>query len=270
LDRILDRALSEDEEIKSLHIVLEEGSRERLFAHAAGDARRLLNALDLAAHLVQPEIEGMRRLRPEDVDRALQGRTYLYDKAGDAQYDTISAFIKSVRASDPDAAVYYLARMLEAGEDPLFIARRLIILASEDVGNATPNGLVLANAAFQAVHAVGMPEARIILAQAATYLASSPKSNASYVAVSEALEDVKRLGPQPVPFKLRNPVTRLMKEQGYGEGYEYAHDFDGFSGMECLPDRLKDRIYYRPTERGQEKSIKERLEAWWEKRRRKT
>jgi len=266
---ILDRALSQDEEMRGLKVQLEEGARERLFAHAAGDARRLLNALDLAAHLTRPDPEGTRRLEPADVDRALMGRTYLYDKAGDAHYDTISAFIKSVRASDPDASVYYLARMLEAGEDPLFIARRLIILASEDVGNAAPNGLVLATAAFQAVHAVGLPEARIILAQATTYLASSPKSNASYVAVTEALEDVKRLGPQPVPLRLRNPVTGLMKEQGYGEGYEYAHDFEGFSGMECLPDRLRDRIYYRPTGRGQEKGIKERLEAWWEKRRKK-
>ncbi len=266
LTLILEKALAQDAEMVSLKIVLNEGTKGRLFGFAAGDARRLLNALDLSAHLTKPDQEGCRRIRPEDVDRALLGRSYLYDKSGDAHYDTISAFIKSVRASDPDAAIYYLARMLEAGEDPLFIARRLVVLASEDIGNAAPNGLVLAASAFQAVHQVGMPEARIILAQATTYLASCPKSNASYVAITEALQEVKTLGPQPVPLKLRNPVTRLMKDQKYGAGYEYAHDYDGFSGMECLPDKLKDRIYYRPTERGQEKGIKERLETWWEKR----
>lgn len=268
LGKILDRALAEDADMASLQVVLEEGVRQRLFAHAAGDARRLLNALEIAAHLTKPDAEGIRHIRSEDVDRALQGRSYLYDKLGDAHYDTISAFIKSVRASDPDAAVYYLARMLEAGEDPLFVARRLVILASEDIGNAAPNGLVLAASAFQAVHQVGMPEAAIILAQATTYLASCPKSNASYMALMEAKADLNRLGPQPVPLKLRNPVTRLMKEEGYGKDYQYAHDFEGsFAGMDCLPEKLKDRIYYRPSDRGQEKGIKERLEAWWEKRR---
>ena len=174
LSQILNKALFQDEELKSLNLNIEEEARKRLLAHAAGDARRLLNALELTAHLVEPDEAGRRNILPENIDRALEGRTYLYDKQGNAHYDTISAFIKSVRASDPDAAVYYLARMLEAGEDPLFIARRLIILASEDIGNAAPNGLVIANAAFQAVHAIGMPEARIILAQATTYLASCP------------------------------------------------------------------------------------------------
>jgi putative ATPase len=268
LHQILDRALSDDDEMKSLQIVLDEGVRQRLFAHAAGDARRLLNALDMAAHHVRPDADAKRHIRSEDIDRALQGRSYLYDKQGDAHYDNISAFIKSVRASDPDAAVYYMARMLESGEDPLFIARRLVILASEDIGNAAPNGLVLATAAFDAVHRVGMPEAAIILAQATTYLASCPKSNASYMALMNAKEDLNRLGPQPVPLHLRNPVTKLMKDENYGEGYQYAHDHEGgFAGMECLPEKLKDRIYYHPTDRGQEKAIKERLEAWWEKRR---
>ncbi len=167
---ILQKALTEDAEIKALNLALNKKSKSRLYAHSAGDARRLLNALDITAHLVEPDKEGKRQINPEDIDMALEGRTYLYDKQGDAHYDTISAFIKSVRASDPDAAVYYLARMLEAGEDPLFIARRLVVLASEDVGNAAPNGLVLATSAFQAVHQIGMPEARIILAQATTYL----------------------------------------------------------------------------------------------------
>lgn len=268
LVKILDRALDQDEILKSLDTVIAEGTRQRLYAHAAGDARRLLNALELAAHQVRPDRNHRRHIKPEDIDRALEGRSYLYDKKGDAHYDNISAFIKSVRASDPDAAVYYLARMLESGEDPLFIARRLVILASEDVGNAVPNALVIATSAFQAVHQVGMPEGRIVLAQATTYLASCPKSNASYQAVNEASDDVKRLGPQPVPLKLRNPVTGLMKEEKYGEGYEYAHESEeGFTGMECLPEKLKDRIYYRPKDVGQEKTIKERLEGWWEKRR---
>lgn len=267
LSEILDRALTTDAEMRSLNLTIEENTRQRFFAHAAGDARRLLNALELTAHLVKPDKDRNRRILPGDVDRALTGRNYLYDKQGDAHYDTISAFIKSVRASDPDAAVYYLARMLAAGEDPKFIARRLVILASEDIGNAAPLGLVLATSAFQAVHQVGMPEARIILAQATTYLASCPKSNASYMAITEAFNDLERLGPQPVPLKLRNPVTRLMKAEKYGEGYESAHEHkDGFAGMECLPDKLKDRIYYQPKEIGHEKAIKERLEGWWKKR----
>lgn len=268
LGEILGRTLRLDEQIRSLNLVLNDDSRRRLVAHASGDARRLLNALELTAHLVKPDQSGKRSIKAEDIDRALEGRSYLYDKLGDAHYDTISAFIKSVRASDPDAAIYYLARMLEAGEDPLFIARRLIILASEDIGNAAPNGLVVANAAFQAVHGIGMPEARIVLAQATTYLASCPKSNASYQAITEATADLERFGPQPVPLKLRNPVTRLMKEEGYGKDYQYAHNSEeGFTGMECLPDRLKGRIYYRPKDIGHEKALKERLEAWWEKRR---
>lgn len=270
LRKILARALDQDTVIKSINLRITDPAVDVLLAHAAGDARRLLNALDLTAHWVKPDENGIRTIHPNDVNQALQGRAYLYDKQGDYHYDNISAFIKSVRASDPDAAVYYLARMLESGEDPLFIARRLVVLASEDIGNAAPNGLVLATSAFNAVHQIGMPEARIILAQAATYLASCPKSNAAYIALLEAQEDIKKYGPQPVPLKLRNPVTGLMKKEHYGEGYQYAHDFDGgFSGMECLPEKLRDRIYYRPTEHGQEKSIKERLDAWWEKRRNK-
>ena len=268
LSDILDRALCKDEEIKSLKLRLNEDTRLKLVVHAAGDARRLLNGLEITAHLVKKNKKGQRHVKVEDIDRALEGRTYLYDKQGDAHYDTISAFIKSVRASDPDAAIYYLVRMLEAGEDPLFIARRLVILASEDVGNATPNGLVLATSAFQAVHQIGMPEARIVLAQATTYLASCPKSNASYDALNKASSDLHNLGPQPVPLKLRNPVTKLMKDEKYGEEYEYSHEYkSGFSGMECLPEKLKDRIYYNPKDIGHEKAIRDRLEAWWEKRR---
>jgi putative ATPase len=267
LELLVKRALVEDEVLRDLKVALADGTSSRLMAHAGGDARRLLNALELTAHLAKPGKEGVREITPEDIDSALEGRSYLYDKQGDAHYDTISAFIKSVRASDPDAAVYYLARMLEAGEEPKFIARRLVILASEDIGNAAPLGLVMATSAFDAVHQIGMPEARIVLSQATTYLASCPKSNASYKAITEALKDLKEFGPQPVPLKLRNPVTKLMKSEQYGKGYEYAHNHQGgFSGMECLPKKLKDRIYYRPTEQGHEKAIKERLEAWWKKR----
>jgi putative ATPase len=192
----------------------------------------------------------------------------LYDKKGDSHYDTISAFIKSMRGSDPDAAVYWLARMIDAGEDPLFIARRMVILASEDVGNADPRALMLATAVFQAVHAVGMPEARIILSQGATYLASAPKSNASYLAVSEALQHVREAPPEPVPLHLRNAATKMMKDMDYGKGYLYAHDHEGgHVQQDHLPERIKDKIFYRPKDIGEEKAIKARLETWWKKRR---
>ncbi|MFH1862146.1 MAG: replication-associated recombination protein A, partial [bacterium] len=227
LEKILLRALTQDEEVKDQNVILSEAARQYLFAHAAGDARRLLNVLEITASLVKPDQEGRRKIQPEDIDRTLQSRSYLYDKQGDAHYDTISAFIKSVRASDPDAAIYYMTRMLEAGEDPLFIARRLIVLASEDIGNAAPNAIVIAASAFQAVHQIGMPEAAIVLAQTTTYLASCPKSNASYVALMEAKDDLKRGGVQPVPLTLRNPVTRLMQNEGYGRNYQYAHDYEG-------------------------------------------
>jgi putative ATPase len=193
----------------------------------------------------------------------------IYDKKGDAHYDTISAFIKSVRASDPDAAVYYLARMLNAGEDPLFVARRLIVLASEDIGNANPTALVLANAGYQAVHQVGMPEARIILAQVTTYLASSPKSNAAYKAISDAMSAAESESfPASVPLHLRNPVTGLMQREGYGKGYVYPHDHPGhFVESDNLPPEYKDKIFYDPSDQGREAEIAERLKKWWKKRR---
>jgi putative ATPase len=234
---------------------------------SAGDARTALNTLDIAVRLA-PETDGVRHVTWDIVQKAAQRSLRLYDKSGDAHYDTISAFIKSLRGSDPDGAMLWLAKMLDAGEDPLFIARRMVVLASEDVGNADPFGLVLANAAFQAAHAVGMPEARIILAHAANYLASAPKSNASYIAVEEAFRDAKEMGDLPVPMHLRNAPTGLMKASGYGEGYKYAHDFDGgFTEQEHLPEALKDRIYYRPKPIGREAEIKKRLEGWWAKRR---
>jgi putative ATPase len=257
--KILHRALTEDPVLKSLPVQFPEKEREVLIHFAAGDARAALSGLELCIQLA-PEKNGKRNISIEIVREALQKQSLRYDKKGDAHYDTISAFIKSMRGSDPDAAVYWLARMLDGGEDPKFIARRMIILASEDVGNAEPDALVVANAVFQAVHTVGMPEARIILAQGATYLASCPKSNASYVAVSEALEDVKKFPGESVPLHLRNAPTPLMKEMGYSEGYKYAHDYEGgFVLQEFLPPRLKNKMYYRPKEIGKEKGIRERL-----------
>lgn len=224
---------------------------------AAGDGRRALNLLE-AVILSAP-----RHIAPITADglRAFADALPLrYDKAGDEHYDVISAFIKSIRASHPDAAVYYLARMLESGEDPMFIARRLVIAASEDVGNANPTALLLATAAMQAVHLVGLPEARIMLAQATTYLASSPKSNRSYMALEKAAEDVKALGALDVPMHLRNGVTNLMKQFGYGKNYAYAHDdLEGARKLPYLPEQLKNRHYYEPKDIGAERQLKEVL-----------
>ena len=201
------------------------------------------------------------------IENIVQQKNVIYDKGGEEHYNLISAFIKSIRGSDPDAAIYWLARMLEGGEDPIFIARRLIILASEDVGNAAPNGLVLAEAAFGAVQKNGMPEARIILAQCVTYLASAPKSNASYMAINQAVSDVKQEKDYPVPIHLRNAPTKLMKEIGYGENYKYAHDFENhFVDQNYFPDDKKPKQYYLPEGLGQEKGIIERLKFLWKNR----
>jgi putative ATPase len=226
---------------------------------ADGDARRALNLLDAVAVAAPPEAAPVTLATLKDVAGELNLR---YDRAGDQHYDTISAFIKSIRASQPDAAVYYLARMLDAGEDPVFIARRLAIAASEDVGNANPTALLLATSAMQAVHMVGMPEARIILSQAVTYLASSPKSNRAYVAINKALEDVKSSGSQEIPLHLRNAPTRLMKEMGYGAGYVYAHDDQRQAqAQEYLPAALAGRRYYEPADIGVEAQLKKNLAA---------
>ena len=231
-----------------------------------GDARTALNALELAVSATEPDAEGMRRVNTAMVEDAMQRRSLRHDKAGDLHYDTISAFIKSVRASDPDAAIYWLARMLQAGEDPLFIARRLVILAAEDIGMAAPQALTVAVAAQQAVHFIGLPEGRIPLAEATVYLATCPKSNASYMALNRATEDVERTRNEPVPLHLRNAVTGLMRDMGYGEGYEYAHDFEGnFTRTQNLPDRLRGKRYYQPGTQGYERTVRERLERWWGK-----
>ena len=267
LKTVLYRALKEDVILNKLKIKLEEGAEEALIVMSGGDARELLSALEIAVDLAD-EGKGEISITPELLERAVLRRLSRYDKKGDRHYDTISAFIKSLRASDPDAAVYWLARMLDAGEDPVFIARRMVILASEDIGNAMPNALVLANAAFDTVTKIGMPEAKITLAQTATYLASCPKSNASYMAINKAMDAVREDPERPVPLHLRNPVTGLMKSMDYGKNYQYAHDHPGhFTEMNCLPEELEDKIFYEPSDEGQEKVIKERLKGWWKKRR---
>ncbi len=236
-------------------------ARTYLLRLSGGDGRRLLNALEAAALAASGQVE------VRDVEGVVGEKALRYGR--EEHYDVVSAFIKSVRGGDPDAALHYLARMIEVGEDPMFIARRLVILASEDVGNADPHGLPLAVAAAQAVQLVGMPEGRIPLAQIATYLASAPKSNASYVAVGRALEDVQR-GPVPeVPMHLRNATTGLMKNEGYGAGYRYAHsdDPEGMNDL-YLPEEFTGRVYYKPRESGAEKGIKERLDRWRSERKR--
>ncbi|MEJ5306581.1 MAG: replication-associated recombination protein A [Ignavibacteria bacterium] len=261
LRKILRQAISKDSYLNSLNI--EFIDENFLIRNSNGDARIMLNVFEIAVELAKTKGEKL-KIDKEIIQEALQQKKIDYDKLGEEHYNLISAFIKSIRGSDPDAAVYYLARMLEGGEDPLFIARRMIILAAEDIGNASPNALVLATSTFQACHFVGMPEARIILSQCATYLASQPKSNASYIAIEKAIDDVRNLPDYPVPLHLRNAPTRLMKELGYGENYKYAHNYDEhFIQENYLPDELKGKQYYFPTDSGQEKTLKDRLKNWW-------
>jgi putative ATPase len=260
LIRILESAVKNDEVLSKLQI--ESIDTDFLIYLSGGDARVLLGILEAA--VIQEIDSGRIKITKEVLENIVQKKNILYDKAGEEHYNIISAFIKSVRGSDPDAALYWMARMLEGGEDPLFIARRLVVLASEDIGNASPNGLVLAEAAFGAVDKIGMPEARIILAQCTTYLASSPKSNAAYLGIESALSDVKNKPLYPVPTHLRNAPTKLMKDLGYHKGYKYPHDFDNhFIQENYLPAELTDSQYYFPTENGQEKSLKDRLKLLW-------
>jgi len=260
--QVVDRALADAERgLGAAQLTLAPEARAFLIAHAQGDARVALNTLELGARLART-----RRTRTLDLpllEEAAQQRALRYDKAGEEHYNVISAFIKSLRGGDPDAALYWMMRMLEAGEDPLFIARRMVIFAAEDVGNAEPQALQVAVAAKDAVHFVGLPEGRIPLAQAATFLATSPKSNASYRAMLAAAEDVKRRGVLPVPLHLRNAPTPLMKGLGYGAGYLYPHDYeDAVIEQDYLPEDLAGRRYYEPTDRGREREIAERLRAW--------
>jgi putative ATPase len=260
LNKIMESALKKDEFISSMNINIPDS--DYLFYLSGGDARIMLSIFESA--VIQNLDEDNIVLTKESLENIVQQKNIIYDKDGEEHYNIISAFIKSVRGSDPDAGLYWLARMLEGGEDPLFIARRLIILAAEDIGNASPNGLVLAEAAFGAVDKIGMPEARIILAQCTTYLASCPKSNASYKGIKQAEAEVKANPIYPVPLHLRNAPTKLMDELGYGENYKYPHDFEnGFLKENYFPDEMKRKQFYFPTDNGQEKNIKERLKNFW-------
>ena len=265
---IVRRALEDEERgLGKLSASLDQEALDQLTNAANGDARVALNALETAAFATTPDESGHRNIDLETISDALQRRSGVYDKAGDGHYDTISAFIKSVRGSSPDGALYWLARMIEAGEDPMFIARRLVILAAEDIGLAQPEALPVAVAAQQAVHFLGMPEGRIPLAEATVYLATAPKSNSAYAALEMALDDVRKRGNEPVPLHLRNAVTNLMRDSGYGKGYRYAHNYPGhFVEQEFLPPSLKDRRYYSPTQEGAEKEIEQRLKDWWEEK----
>ena len=260
LQKLLDRALATDEELKQRKIEVKESAA--LFRFAGGDARKLLNILDI----ITSSREGDLVITDDLVTEVLQQNIALYDKNGEQHYDVISVFIKSVRGSDPNAAIYYLARMLAGGEEPRFIARRLVILASEDIGLANPNALLLANACFDTVHKIGMPEARITLAETTIYLATSQKSNSAYMAINEALAFVQKdTNLRPVPLHLRNAVTELMAEQGYGDGYKYAHDYAGnFVEQEFMPESLKGKQFYHPNTGNQtEQRIAERLKMLW-------
>lgn len=259
LEELLHHAVTEDEELRKRTIVLQE--TDAMLRYSGGDARKLLNILEL---VVESEGSDSVTITDEMVANRLQQNPLAYDKGGDMHYDIISAFIKSIRGSDPDAALYWLARMIEGGEDPKFIARRLVISASEDVGLANPNALLLANAAFDAVNKIGWPEGRIPLAEATVYLATSPKSNSAYLAVDEALACVRKTGNQPVPLHLRNASTQLMKSLGYHDGYKYAHDFpDHFVEQQYLPDQLKDsRFWHAQHSPSEEKQYQWMLRCW--------
>lgn len=262
LRALIEKALTKDKELKKREVILKED--EALLHFSGGDARKLFNVLELVATAEgnDPVI-----ITNEKVLNLLQKNLAQYDKQGELHYDIISAFIKSIRGSDPDAAVYWLARMIEGGEDVKFIARRMVILAAEDVGLANPNALLLAQTTFNAVHTIGHPEARIILSQCAIYLATSPKSNSAYMAIDKALESVRNTGSPPVPLHLRNAPTRLMKDLGYGRNYQYAHNFKGnFAAQEFLPEELKNQRFYYPGINPAENKIIERLLSWWGKR----
>lgn len=269
LVELLNHAIHSDGWLQSKKIVLKE--TEALLRLSGGDARKLLNLLEIVVDALGAFAGGKRKISDEIVitdERVMQiaqQRIALYDKSGEQHYDIISAFIKSIRGSDPNAAVYWLARMIEGGEDVKFIARRMVILASEDIGNANPTALVMATNTFQAVNVIGYPEARIILSQCAIYLASSPKSNASYMAIGKALATVKKTGDLPVPLHLRNAPTKLMKNMDYGKGYQYAHDFEkNFITQEFLPDSISNTRFYDPGKNAREEEIRKFLKNRWE------
>lgn len=262
LIELVETALAKDKLLSQRKVELKE--TQALFNIAGGDARKVLNLLDLVVENIESDPAVV---TDEIVKDIAQQRVATYDKAGDMHYDVISAFIKSIRGSDPNAAVYYLARMIEGGEDIKFIARRLVILASEDIGNANPTALVIATNAFQAVNLIGYPEGRIILAQAVTYLASSPKSNAAYMAIGKAQELVRKTGDLSIPMPIRNAPTKLMKEEGYGQGYKYSHDYPGnFVQQEFLPEEIKGTKLYDPGNNAREEEMRKRLKAMWKEK----
>ena len=263
LQQLLDRALREDVVLKERKIEVRQ--TEALFRHSGGDARKLLNILEIVVDSQLGKADPV-VIDNQTVTACLQENVAIYDKGGEMHYDIISAFIKSVRGSDPNAAVYWMARMLDGGEDPLFIARRLCILAAEDIGLANPNALLLADATFRIVHSIGMPEARIPLSECAIYLASSPKSNAAYLAIDAAMQAAKSDQTAAVPLYLRNAPTKLMEDLGYADGYKYAHDYPGhFTDLEFLPPQFSGTVFYEPQPNRHEDTLKAYLSACWPK-----
>jgi len=262
LENILTRALREDEILKNKKIELKETAA--MLKYSGGDGRKLLNVLELLVNASPGDHLVVTNAMTESV---IQQKMAVYDKSGDQHYDIISAFIKSMRGSDPNAALYYLARMIVGGEDPKFIARRMLILASEDIGNANPTALVLATSCFQAVTMIGYPECNLILSQTVIYLATSPKSNASYLAIQKAENLVRETGDLPVPLPLRNTPTKLMKDLNYGKGYQYAHDYEGnFIAMEMMPDKIKGKVIYEPGKNAREEEIRANLRKLWKEK----
>lgn len=260
LKLIADHAVTKDDFLMKMKI--KDIDYDFLIYLCGGDARTLLNIIE--ACVIQQINNDKIEIDKKAIENVVQKKNIIFDKDGEEHFNLISAFIKSIRGSDPDAALYWMARMLEGGEDPLFIARRMVVLASEDIGNASPNALVLAEAAFSAVDKIGMPEGRIVLAQCVTYLASCPKSNASYTAVEKAYSDIRNKPLYPVPFHLRNAPTKLMKDVGYSKGYKYPHEYDNnFVEENYFPDELKNTVYYKPTENGQEQNLRSRLINLW-------
>ena len=261
LEDLIDRAVAKDYYLSKRNITVKE--KEAMISYSGGDARKLLNILELVVNGLG---EGDIVIDNEAVHRELHENPLMYDKDGEQHYDIVSAMIKSIRGGDPNAAVYWMARMLQGGEDPKFIARRLIISAAEDIGLANPNAILIANTCFVVVHKIGMPEARIPLSECVIYLATSPKSNSAYLAIDAAIATVKQTGNSPVPLHLRNAPTKLMKDLNYGQDYKYPHDYPGnFVEQPYLPEELKDKKFYQPQQNAQEVKILERLKAWWRK-----
>ncbi len=261
LEDLIDRAVTKDYYLSKRNITVKE--KEAMISYSGGDARKLLNILELVVNGLG---EGDIVIDNEAVHRELHENPLMYDKDGEQHYDIVSAMIKSMRGGDPNAAVYWMARMLQGGEDPKFIARRLIISAAEDIGLANPNAILIANTCFEVVHKIGMPEARIPLSECVIYLATSPKSNSAYLAIDAAIATVKQTGNSPVPLHLRNAPTKLMKDLNYGQDYKYPHDYPGnFVEQPYLPDELKEKKFYQPQQNAQEVKILERLKVWWRK-----